>query len=82
VTSSGGNTGLSVAYVSRKLGINSHIIVPKVASQKVINVLMKYGATVEVFGETSADVNYRALELTQKDPNKFYVHPFDHPLLW
>jgi threonine dehydratase len=43
---------------------------------------MKYGATVEVFGETSADVNYRALELTQKDPNKFYVHPFDHPLLW
>uniref|UniRef100_A0A8D0CE45 L-serine deaminase n=1 Tax=Salvator merianae TaxID=96440 RepID=A0A8D0CE45_SALMN len=81
VSSSGGNAGLSVAYVARKLGIPATVVVPETASQLMLRKIREQGAVVEVFGKAWDDANERALELARRD-GCISIHPFDHPLVW
>ncbi len=81
VASSGGNAGLSVAYVGRKLGIRVSVVVPKTTPGFIIEKLMREGARVTVHGEAWDEAHELALTLAEA-PDAALIPPFDHPLLW
>lgn len=81
VSSSGGNAGLSAAYVGRKLGIKVTVVVPKTTPQFIVNKLEKEGAIALVHGEAWNDAHKYALSLAAEE-NTAYIPPFDHFKLW
>ncbi len=81
VSSSGGNAGLSVAYVGRKLGIEVTVVIPKSTPEFVIEKLEKEGAEVIVHGDAWDEAHQYASSLV-KDETTAYIPPFDHPKLW
>lgn len=81
VCSSGGNAGLAVAYVARKMGLPATIIVPSSSPQLVVQRLQDQGATVKITGKVWDDANAEALRMADVE-GLTYVPPFDHPLLW
>jgi L-serine/L-threonine ammonia-lyase len=80
VSSSGGNAGLAVAYAGRKLGVKVTVVVPETTSQRARRAIAAEAATVIVYGQSWQEAHEHALSLLT--PDAFYVHPFDHPLLW
>lgn len=81
ISSSGGNAGLSVAYVGRKLGIRATVVIPKTTPEFVIKKLKREGAEVIVHGDVWDEAHQYALSLV-KDDKSAYIPPFDHPKLW
>lgn len=81
VSSSGGNAGLSAAYVGRKLGVKVTVVIPKTTLKSAIQKLEDQGATVIVHGDSWDDANKYALSLVEKE-NAAYIPPFDNPKLW
>lgn len=81
ISSSGGNAGLSVAYVGRKFGVKVTVVVPKTTPQFIIEKLEKEGTTVLVHGEAWDDAHKYALSLAENH-NTAYIPPFDHFKLW
>ncbi|MEA4987445.1 MAG: pyridoxal-phosphate dependent enzyme, partial [Anaerovorax sp.] len=81
VSSSGGNAGLSVAYVGRKLGVEVTVVIPKTTAGFVVSKLENEGAKVIIHGDVWDDAHQYALSLAD-DKNTAYIPPFDHPLLW
>lgn len=94
ISSSGGNAGLAVATMGRKLKMQVQVIVPETTKQIVIDKLQSLGAQVTVHGENwnAADTLARSLVEqannssmdieTSKQNSAAYVSPYDHPLLW
>ena len=93
VSSSGGNAGLAVATVGKKLGMPVSVIVPDTTKPVVLAKLRNLGATVTVHGHNwnAADTYARALvdddhnndQPEQPHPQRCqYVSPYDNPLLW
>lgn len=80
VSSSGGNAGLAVAYSGRKLGVPVTVVVPETTSLRARRAIAAEAATVIVHGQSWQEAHEHALSLLSQDA--FYVHPFDHPLLW
>lgn len=80
VSSSGGNAGLAVAYCGRKLGVPVTVVVPETTSMRARRAIQAEATTVIVFGQSWQEAHEHALSLVVADA--FYVHPFDHPLLW
>jgi len=81
VSSSGGNAGLSAAYVGRKLGLKVTVILPATTPQSMIGKLEMEGAHTIIKGEAWDEANQYALTLTQKKDTA-YIPPFEHPKLW
>ena len=82
VSSSGGNAGHAAAVCARELGMGCTVVIPDTASSYAAEVIRREGATVLVRGHIFDDARDYALELVRKNPNAYFVHPFDHPSIW
>ena len=80
VSSSGGNAGIAVAYVGRKLGVPVRVVVPETTSEVARQLIRAEGAELIVHGESWFEANAYVQESLAGD--EAFVHPFDHPLLW
>ncbi|MBA1209654.1 MULTISPECIES: pyridoxal-phosphate dependent enzyme [Pseudomonas] len=80
VSSSGGNAGLAVAYVGRKLGLPVTVVVPETTTARAQQLLRLEDAEVIVHGQSWQEANALALSLMGDDAA--FIHPFDDPLLW
>jgi len=81
IASSGGNAGLSMAYVAQKLGANIQIVVPESTSEFMINKIKNLRAEVIIHGTVWDEAHEYSL-LLAKEKNAIYVSPFDDELLW
>jgi L-serine/L-threonine ammonia-lyase len=81
VSSSGGNAGLSVAYVGKKLDIPVIVVVPKTTSNETVDKLKKEKAEVIIHGEVWDEADRYARSILN-EKNSAYIPPFDHPKLW
>ncbi len=81
VSSSGGNAGISVAYVGKKLGINVKVFVPKNTLPITVQKMIDMGADVLTKGDTWDQTDLHAQKIAQK-LDYAYIPPFDHPVIW
>lgn len=86
-SSSGGNAGLAAAYSAKHYGVECTVVLPKTSKKSVIDLLIQYGANVEIKGEHwgEADAYLREVIIAELDSSKvssLYCHPFDDPLIW
>lgn len=80
VSSSGGNTGMAVAYAGRQLSIPVSVFVPETTTERAKALIRQEGAEVIVHGAAWDEANARAL--ASVDAETAFIHPFDDPLLW
>jgi len=80
IASSGGNSGLSVAYAGRLLNIPVTVVVPETTSDTAKELLELEKAEVIVHGVSWQEANDYARSLLQQ--SDAFLHPFDDPLLW
>ncbi|MFV5376333.1 pyridoxal-phosphate dependent enzyme [Acinetobacter calcoaceticus] len=80
ISSSGGNAGISVAYMGNKLNISVLIVVPKMTSQQAINLMRREKAEVVIHGDSWNEANELALSYINDEA--IYIHPFDDQYLW
>lgn len=81
VSSSGGNAGLSAAYVGRKLGVKVTVVVPSTTASFILDRLRLEGAEAIVHGDVWDEADKYALDLASK-PDAAYIPPFDNEKLW
>ena len=79
VSSSGGNAGIAVAYVGRKLSVPVRVVVPETTSEVARKLVRAEGAELIVHGESWFEANAYVQESLAAD--EAFIHPFDHPLL-
>ncbi|HEY4622801.1 MAG TPA: threonine/serine dehydratase [Solibacillus sp.] len=79
-TASSGNHGQAVAYVAKKYGVPSTIVVPENASPCKINAIIGYGGQVEKCGTTSGERLPRAQQIADEQSG-IYIPPYDDPLI-
>lgn len=80
ISSSGGNAGISVAYMGNKLSIPVTVFVPETTSSQAINLMQQENAEVIVHGKSWVEAN--ELALTYVNSEAVYIHPFDDQYLW
>ncbi|EKD18949.1 serine family amino acid catabolism- protein [Drepanopeziza brunnea f. sp. 'multigermtubi' MB_m1] len=81
--SSGGNAGIACATAARSMGYPATVVIPTPTSSFMANKIRSLGASVHQVGASWADADrFLKEELLSKDPNGFYVPPFDHPIIW
>ncbi|KAK2627861.1 hypothetical protein QTJ16_002507 [Diplocarpon rosae] len=81
--SSGGNAGIACATAARALGYPATVVIPLSTSSFMANRIRQLGATVHQVGANWFDADrYLKESLLSKDPNGFYVPPFDNPIIW
>ncbi len=80
VSSSGGNAGIAVAYVGRKLSIPVRVVVPESTTAQARESILAQGAQLTVHGASWYEANAYAEASLAAD--EAFIHPFDHPLLW
>lgn len=80
ISSSGGNAGISVAYIGKQLNIPVMVIVPKTTPQKAIDLMHKENAEVIIHGDFWMEANELALSFVNSEA--VYIHPFDDQYLW
>jgi L-serine/L-threonine ammonia-lyase len=80
ICSSGGNAGLAVAYVGRRLGVPVTVVVPETTTERARELLHLEGATVVVHGASWQEANQLALSMVEG--TDAFIHPFDDPLIW
>lgn len=74
---SGGNHGLAVAWVARRLGVPAEIFVPEVSPPAKVQGLHRLGATVHVGGARYADA-LAACQARQVETGALDIHAYDH----
>jgi L-serine/L-threonine ammonia-lyase len=82
VIASGGNAGLAVAYSAKMLGIEAVVVVPESTKESMRKKIIDFGARLIVKGKVWNEAHEFASELVSQDEKAFYVHPFDHPVIW
>lgn len=82
VSASGGNSGHAAAYCARELGLPCTVVIPDAASSYMADVIRREGATVITHGKIFDDARDYALQIVENDDKAYFLHPFDHPLLW
>lgn len=82
ISSSGGNAGLAVATVGKKLGMDVRVVVPQTTKAIVLDKLRRLGAEVTVHGENWNAADALARQWVSEDTDARYVSPYDDPLLW
>lgn len=80
ISSSGGNAGISAAYMGNKLSIPVTVVVPETTSSQAINLMQQENAEVIVHGKSWVEAN--DLALTYVNSEAIYIHPFDDQYLW
>ncbi|OCZ25812.1 serine dehydratase [Acinetobacter pittii] len=80
ISSSGGNAGISAAYMGNKLSIPVTVVVPETTSSQAINLMQQENAEVIVHGKSLVEAN--DLALTYVNSEAVYIHPFDDQYLW
>jgi len=80
ITASGGNHGIGVAIISKKLSIPCLIVLPESTSKHRINILENLGAETKIKGRTWDESNVYASQLAAKS-GSLYIHPFSDPLV-
>ncbi len=78
IAASGGNHGVAVAYVARKLGYRAEIFVPEVCSPVKVKRLQDYGAHVTITGATYAEALI-ASQMRAAQTGALVVHAYDQP---
>lgn len=63
IAASAGNHALGLAYHGRRLGIPVHVVMPRFAPMVKVSQCRKYGADVELFGDSFDAARKRAAEL-------------------
>lgn len=81
VSSSGGNAGYAVAYVGRKLGIETQVFVPSNTHKIYIDLIRLQGANVKIAGKVWDEAN-NAAKAYVEEVGGALIPPFDHPLIW
>ncbi len=82
VCASGGNSGHAASCCARELGLSCTVVIPDAASSYMADVIRREGAEVITFGKVFDDARDYALKIAANDPAAYFLHPFDHPLLW
>ena len=78
-TFSTGNFGISVAYISKKLGIDATICISKQVPKAKVEALERSGAKIEIYGESQDDAEKRSYQL--EGEGLTVIHPFDDPYI-
>jgi threonine dehydratase len=78
IAASGGNFGLAVAYVARRLGHRAEVFVPESTPEIKIRRLRAYGANVNVTGAFYAEA-LEAAEARRAASGALWMHAFDQP---
>ncbi len=76
IASSAGNHAQGVALSATKLGINSTIVMPKMAPLSKVAATKNYGAKVVLHGSVYDDAYEKACEI-QSETGATFLHPFD-----
>ncbi|KAL3902449.1 MAG: hypothetical protein SGPRY_012065 [Prymnesium sp.] len=82
ICSSGGNAGLAVAAMARKLEMSAHVIVPETTKAIMLDKIRAHGAHVTVHGANWNEADKLARSLVAEDQGAEYIPPYEHPLLW
>lgn len=77
IAASGGNHGLAVAWVARRLGVPGEIFVPEVSPAAKVDKIRSYGATVHVTGALYDDA-LEACRARQRTTGALDIHAYDH----
>jgi len=77
IAASGGNHGLAVAWVAKRLGVPCEIFVPEVSPQAKVDKISKLGATVHVGGALYDDA-LQACRTRQAETGALDIHAYDH----
>lgn len=75
VTASAGNHAQGVAHICQRLGVKSHIFMPKLTPMIKVESTRALGAHIELVGDTYDDAYQAALKF-QKDEGGMMIHPF------
>lgn len=78
IAASGGNHGLAVAWVARRLAVPAEIFVPEVSPAAKVAKLRTLGATVNVVGALYDDA-LAACRQRQAETGALDIHAYDHP---
>lgn len=78
IAASGGNHGLAVAWVARRLGVTAEIFVPQVSPPAKVDKIRALGARVHVVGAMYDDA-LTACRARQADTGALDIHAYDHP---
>ncbi|MCI5056330.1 MAG: pyridoxal-phosphate dependent enzyme [Flavobacteriales bacterium] len=81
VSSSGGNAGLTAAFLANKLNSEIEVVLPVSTDHHMIRKIEAYGATIHVHGNHWAEADEYARKIVE-NKGAFYVHPFDHNIIW
>ena len=76
IACSAGNHAQGVAYSCKKLGLESTIIMPRIAPDIKIEAVKNLGANVIIDGDTFDDAKNICLNIVKKE-NKTLIHPYD-----
>jgi len=79
VAASAGNHAQAVAFVSRKLGIPSTIVMPEGAPLVKAAATADYGSRVVLHGAIYDEAYNRAQEILRETPGAVYVHAYEDP---
>ena len=82
IGSSGGNAGLALATMGKRLGFEIVLVVPSSTKQIVIERLEELGVKVTIHGSIWNEADLLARQMVEEDPEAAYVSPYDNPLLW
>lgn len=77
IAASGGNHGLAVAWVARRLGVPAEIFVPEVSPTAKVDKIRTLGATVQVTGALYDDA-LAACRRRQAETGALDIHAYDH----
>lgn len=75
ICSSGGNAGLAVAAMARKLEMSAHVIVPETTKAIMLDKIRAHGAHVTVHGANWNEADKLARSLLAEDQGAEYIPP-------
>lgn len=78
ITASAGNHAQGVAYAAAELGGEALIVMPRTTPSIKVAAVRRYGASVELHGDSYSDAHERCLELVS-ETNRVLIPPFDDP---
>lgn len=82
ITASTGNHGQALALAARKAGVYCIVFVPKNADTTKVEAIKRYGAAVELFGDSSSDtVIHGQAKKVAKERDMVWVSPYNDPVI-
>ena len=79
VTSSSGNHGQAIAWVARRFGVRSVVVMPESAAATKVTGVRGYGGEVLFAGSTRSPEQQRRAERVAAEDGLSLIPPFEHP---